>query len=232
MKNVANLDEKFVDIRVLLGQDSQNIDFETFEKPVHKNIISSIAALKQNAEDAGFTLSLASGYRDFVQQLTIWNQKAQGLRPVLDKGERPIDIKRVSKTELLFSILRWSALPGASRHHWGTDIDIYDVSSINKGYKLQLTVQETTKGGPFADFYIWLEKFLATGSSGFFRPYEKDRGGVAPEPWHLSHKDCSSNFEKKLTQNVLMNVLGQTDILLKDEIFANFDEIYSRFVEV
>jgi len=53
-----------------------------------------------------------------MRQAEIWNAKAAGLRPVLDANEQPIDTGTLSERELVFAILRWSALPGASRHHW------------------------------------------------------------------------------------------------------------------
>ncbi len=232
MKNVGKLEEKIANHQFLFGQDCQNIDFDSFEKPVHKNITTSIAALKQKAMDAGFSLAIASGYRDFVQQLTIWNQKVSGQRPVLDKNELPIDITRISKTQLLFSILRWSALPGASRHHWGTDFDVYDLSAIDENYQLQLTVQETEKNGPFESFYCWLNKILQDDACEFFRPYSQDLGGVSPEPWHLSHKAESKLFEGIASKDLLKAFIERQDILLKQEILSNFDDIYSRFIVV
>ncbi len=232
MKNVGKLEEKIANHQFLFGQDCQNIDFDSFEKPVHKNITTSIAALKQKAMDAGFSLAIASGYRDFVQQLTIWNQKVSGQRPVLDKNELPIDITRISKTQLLFSILRWSALPGASRHHWGTDFDVYDLSAIDENYQLQLTVQETEKNGPFENFYRWLNKMLQDDACDFFRPYSQDQGGVSPEPWHLSHKAESKLFEGIVSKDLLKAFIERQDILLKQEILSNFDDIYSRFIVV
>jgi hypothetical protein len=46
--------------------------------------------------------------------------------PLLDAHNQPLDALQLGETERLHAILHWSALPGTSRHHWGTDLDIYD----------------------------------------------------------------------------------------------------------
>ncbi|SPY94009.1 D-alanyl-D-alanine carboxypeptidase [Proteus mirabilis] len=65
----------------------------------------------------------ASFIRSFERQLAIWNGKFEGTRPVLDAESQPIDIQTLSEGQRCEAILKWSALPGASRHHWGTEID-------------------------------------------------------------------------------------------------------------
>jgi LAS superfamily LD-carboxypeptidase LdcB len=182
--------------------------------------------------DAGFELRVASSYRSFERQLLIWNNKASGLRPVLDDRGLPLDISRLSERDLVYAILRWSALPGASRHHWGTDLDVYDASRIAADYQVQLTQAETIGDGPFAEFHRWLDVKLAVQEFSFYRPYEKDRGGIAPEPWHLSYAPIAKRYAAALTVDVLRQQLEQTDIQLKSCILDNLDDIYHRFVRV
>jgi hypothetical protein len=101
---------------------------------------------------------------------------------VLDSRAAPLDIEQLTKHELVYAILRWSALPGASRHHWGTDIDVYDENARPSGYEIELTPEEVDAGGMFAPLHEWLDQRLAAGAGhGFFRPYDQDRQGVAPE---------------------------------------------------
>ncbi|NIM47861.1 MAG: D-alanyl-D-alanine carboxypeptidase family protein, partial [Gemmatimonadales bacterium] len=84
--------------------------------------------------------------------------------------------------------LRWSALPGASRHHWGTDLDVYDLAARPEGYEVELIPEEVDAGGMFGPLHEWLDgRIAADAAFGFFRPYERDRQGVAPERWHLSY---------------------------------------------
>lgn len=214
----------------VLGRKSHFIDHRSLELPVHQQLIVPLKQLKANAEFRGFDLRLASAYRNFDQQLQIWNQKASGLRVVLDANEKPLDLSILSPTERLFAILRWTALPGASRHHWGSDFDIYDANALPDRSQLKLTQSETKSGGVFDEFYRWLDDFLVDRSSGFFRPYEDDLGGVAPEPWHLSYRPLSCHMEKYLTIDLLIAALQESDIAFKKEIRDNIEEIFHRFV--
>ena len=116
---------------------------------VHKGILESLSKLQQDAHQAGFDLAIASAHRDFSRQLTIWNNKASGKRDLLDSQGNVLPFNQLSETEKLYAILRWSAIPGASRHHWGTDIDIFDARQMS--YEdVQLIPQEVENSGPCA----------------------------------------------------------------------------------
>lgn len=214
----------------VLGKDETFIDAHSMEKPVHRDIVESIRGLKSAASARGFDLTLASGFRNFDRQCSIWNRKVNGELPVLDSEGEPLVIKKLDPESLMFSILKWSALPGASRHHWGTDFDIFDGSKTAKDYCLQLTVEETLCGGPFAEMYKWLNAYMLEPECEFYRPYKKDLGGVAVEPWHLSHKKISRQFEDFLSQEKLTLLIKNSDILLKKEILDNMDQIFSRYI--
>jgi LAS superfamily LD-carboxypeptidase LdcB len=141
------------------------------------------------ARTAGIDLRIASGYRDYGRQLAIFNAKARGERPVLSSSG--VCLKRGDHDDLswLRAILRYSALPGLSRHHWGTDFDVWDAAAVPEDYSLGLVTAEYLSGGPFHHLNTWLsEREAFNQSEGFFRPYATDRGGVAPEPWHISHR--------------------------------------------
>lgn len=214
----------------IYGKSDHHIDFASLECPVHRDILEAIQLLKTAASEAGFCLKLASGFRNFDRQCAIWNAKVQGLRPVLDNKEQPINLNALSEAEKVFAILRWSALPGTSRHHWGTDFDVFDAGALEDEKLLQLTVKETQEGGPFFNFYQWLDEHLKEKKCKFFRPYGKDLGGVSPEPWHLSYQPVAELFESAFALEELKKILESSDILLKDTVIENLDEIYQRFV--
>ena len=88
----------------------------TLEARVHRDVVSPFEELRRAAAAERFDLRIASAFRSFDQQRTIWNEKATGRRAVLDGDAVRIDITRLSEAELVWAILRWSALPGASRH--------------------------------------------------------------------------------------------------------------------
>lgn len=216
---------------LLLGLDERAlVESSLLACRVHRQMLDPLLFLAERAASAGFILKVASSYRSFDRQLLIWNNKARGLRPVLNDAGEVIDINSLSECDKVFAILRWSALPGASRHHWGTDIDVYGSGHIDPEYQLQLTLAETQGDGPFAEFHRWLDDELAQGNNDFFRPYAQDRGGIAPEPWHLSYAPLATVFSRQLTQELLRGQLEQTDLELKQVVLDNLDEIYSRFI--
>lgn len=217
--------------KIILGLDeSQLITNENLCCTLHPEAMEHLLRLAQRAHENGFELKVASSYRSFARQLLIWNNKARGLRPILDDQGIALDVEKLSAREKVFAILRWSALPGASRHHWGTDLDVYDGSRISADYSLQLTVAETEGDGPFAEFHKWLSKEVQRLDCGFYRPYAIDSGGIAPEPWHLSYAPLAHQYADALTEEILRAQLTCTDIELKTTILENLTEIYARFV--
>lgn len=217
--------------KVILGLDeSQLITDENLCCKLHPAAMAALQHLAQRARAQGFELKVASSYRSFERQLLIWNNKARGLRPVLDDNGKAIILENLSPYEKIVAILRWSALPGASRHHWGTDLDVYDSSRLSSDYQLQLTVEETEADGPFAEFHRWLSKEMQRPGCSFYRPYAIDRGGIAPEPWHLSYAPLAQQYAAVLTEDVLRTQLACTDIELKDTILENLSAIYTRFI--
>jgi LAS superfamily LD-carboxypeptidase LdcB len=199
---------------------------------LNKEVIEPWRSLCSAAADAGFELVLASGYRSFERQLVIWNDKLTGLRPVLDETGNPMDISCLSPMALAERVLRWSALPGSSRHHWGTDMDIYDRSVIDSNYSLKLTSDEYASGGPFAPMIAWLREYLLQpGSPEFFFPYSEDKGGVMPEPWHLSYRPVAERYQQLWSLPKLSALLQDSDIVGKETIIQNLNSIYKRFIE-
>lgn len=204
---------------------------ESLGARVHRDVLNPLIKLREAAFMEGFDLRVESGFRSFERQLSIWNRKATGALAVLDADAQPIDIAQLSPRDLTFAILRWSALPGASRHHWGTDIDVYDAAVTPPDYEIQLIPDEVEPGGLHAPMHEWLDERMAEGTAyGFYRPYDRDRGGVAPERWHLSYAPLAGDFMQALTPALLREVVTEVDIALKETVLAHLDEIVERFV--
>lgn len=188
--------------------------------------------LKYAANEAGFEPFIVSAYRDYDRQAAIWEAKSNGQRRVLDDFDNTVDMASLSDFEKVCAIMRFSALPGGSRHHWGTDFDIADRASLPKEYQLQLTPSECAAGGVMAEFYDWLDTYLAQPDADFYRPYAIDRGGVSVEPWHLSHRRLASQCEQLLTEQDLYTVVNQSGLSLASVVCENFATIYRRFIHV
>lgn len=219
----------------VVGQSETHLcdasDAEALAVSVHRGVVAPFRELRDAAALAGFDVAILSGFRSFDRQLSIWNRKARGELAVLDSSARPLDITTLTDRELAVAILRWSALPGASRHHWGTDVDVFDAAARPEGYEIQLVPEEYEREGLFAPFSEWLDARIADRTSfGFFRPYDRDRNGVAPERWHLSYGPLAAEFTTMLTIDLLRDTIMDADMMLKDVVLANLDEIMHRFV--
>jgi LAS superfamily LD-carboxypeptidase LdcB len=195
---------------------------------LHANIVNDFIALQSAAASAGFDLCIASSFRDFNRQSAIWNAKFSNKRVVLNKAQQAVELNSLSDIEKCTAIMLYSALPGASRHHLGTDLDIFDKSAVSDDYELQLTPDEYQHGGPFAELSQWLDTHLA--EFGFYRPYQHDLGGVAPELWHISHIAQSEQLMSHLSLEVLHNCIKESDLLGKDAILTHLPALYERFV--
>ena len=170
--------------------------------------------LSKRAAKAGFDMRIASAFRSYDRQTRIINEKWLGQRVVLnDQGDR-LDRSVLTDAQWLEAILRFSALPGPSRHHWGTDLDIWDAAAVDPNYTLSLTGAEYGPGGVFEEMTQWLDaRIAADDAEGFFKPYDRDRGGVAPEPWHISYRPVASDYPALVALGSLMPLwTGSPDI--------------------
>jgi LAS superfamily LD-carboxypeptidase LdcB len=195
---------------------------------LHSRVIAPFLAMRAAAAADGIDLVAFSTFRDFDRQLAIWNGKYRGERPIQDRAGRPLEAGSLAPAERVAAILWWSALPGASRHHWGTDFDVLDAQAMPAGYKPQVVPAEYLAGGPFHRLTTWLDVHMH--AFGFFRPYTTDRGGVAPEPWHLSYAPVASRAHAALSVKGLRTVLADSGIEGKDEILATLDRVYASYV--
>ena len=199
---------------------------------IHAQVVEPFVALQAQSAKQGFDLQICSGFRSFERQLHIWNGKLSGLRPVVDKAGNPIVLEALSPWDQIQAVLRWSALPGASRHHWGTDFDVYDAAAMPEGYQIQLTPEEVEGAGIFAPMHDWLDRSFDGDSLGFYRPYGTDKGGVAPERWHLSYAPIADIYAREHSADVIAERLAGSELLLLDMVLENLDEIVRRFVQV
>ena len=145
----------------LLGLDDGHVEQGADGHSLHPDCRAAFERLQKRGREAGFDLQLASGFRSFERQLQIWNAKASGQRPLLDEQDRALDPARLSSQQLLEAILRFSALPGTSRHHWGSDCDVFDAAAVPKDYRVQLNSAEVSAGGLFAPLHEWLDQLIA-----------------------------------------------------------------------
>ncbi|MEY2624511.1 MAG: D-alanyl-D-alanine carboxypeptidase family protein [Gammaproteobacteria bacterium] len=200
---------------------------------LQRDALSAFLALREAAQAAGFDLRAASSFRDFDRQLTIWNSKFRGERPILDRSGNQLDAATLSLAERVDAILLWSALPGASRHHWGTDFDVFDAAAMPERSRLRLVPEEYEIGGPFAPLTSWLDTHMH--QFGFFRPYVApvrggEPSGVSPEPWHLSYAPLATECLNALTPEILSRAIASSSMDGREVVLARIEELHHRFV--
>lgn len=219
-----------MNIDILLGKTTEHLVPVAGTKYfIHHQILTDFLRLQKEAAKEGFDLQIISAFRDYERQLKIWNLKASGERQLIDDQERPLDFSKLSPIEIVMAILRWSALPGCSRHHWGTDIDVYD-GKTQRAEEVKLVPSETIGKGPSAKLHEWLDTRMTSDTAfGFYRPYATDHGGVSPERWHLSYHALSRRYLESFTFSLFKKNIEESEILLKEVILENADEIYQRF---
>jgi LAS superfamily LD-carboxypeptidase LdcB len=196
---------------------------------LHTQVIAPFLNLRRAAAADGMDLVPLSGFRDFSRQLAIWNGKFSGEKPMYDALGARLDAGSLTPRERIDAILLWSALPGASRHHWGTDVDLIDRKAPSAGFRDKLTREAFAPGGPFAALAEWLDTHASR--FGFFRPFQGVRSGVQPEPWHFSFAPIAETARRALSPAILRAAIAAAPLLGKELVLADLDELHARYVE-
>lgn len=97
-------------------------------------------------------------------------------------------------------ILQYTAVPGASRHHWGTDVDFNSTTNADwapagagKG-----------KAGQYHALGVWLQTNAA--QAGFVQAYTPGRsGGHQEESWHFSYAPLAISLREMFNKEVRLD---------------------------
>ena len=147
-----------------------------------------------------------------------------------DDAGNALDLTELDDWQKAQAILRWSALPGASRHHWGTEIDIFDPDLLPEGQSLQLEPWEYEKGGYFFELSEFLTENLPhfDFSLPFMQmPAEKK---IGREPWHMSYIPLAEQAANVFTPEVLLKAWENEEIAGKNALTAHLPEIFAQFL--
>ena len=204
------------------------VDLERPRVTLHVEAVTSFLAMRDAAGVEGIDLVAVSGFRDFERQVTIWNRKWRGERPILGRDGRPLDAAALGAAERVDAILCWSAIPGGSRHHWGTDVDVMDAAALPEGYRVELVPAEYAPDGVFGRLSGWLTRNMER--YGYYRPYGTVGHGAGVEPWHLSYWPVAAQALEDLSLPVLRRAVEGSEMLGKARVLERLPEIYTRFV--
>ena len=165
--------------------------------------------MQNDAKKEGVEILIVSGYRSYQKQKDIWNNKYN------KNFENEIfGIKNINR------IIQYSTLPGTSRHHWGTDIDIIDKRFIPKG---DLLIEKNySENGIYSQLFSWMKK--NSKKYGFYLVYDNSpkRKGFKFEPWHYSYKPLSVIFLRRFIEGGLLFKITQDSSLLGRQFIDNF----------
>lgn len=194
----------------------------------HPATLEAFLRMRSAAQLDGIELHPFSSFRDFDTQLRIWNDKFSGKKTLYDIAGGVRDFAALDEQQLIGAILNWSALPGGSRHHWGSEIDVVDRAVMAEGYRVKLLPEEAAPGGIFGHLHDWLDQNIER--FGFFRPYQAEQGGMYPEPWHLSYAPVSLPALANLTPAVLADAIDAAPMLGKQAVLGILPELFERHI--
>jgi LAS superfamily LD-carboxypeptidase LdcB len=195
---------------------------------LHCDALVALQAMRLAALDDGIEILPVSSFRDFEHQLRIWNAKYRGERILRDRDNRILDSAMLSPAARVAAILAWSALPGASRHHWGSDCDLIDRRTAPVSGPIELLGEDFAAGGRYAALNDWLE--ARSADFGFFRPYDRDRGGVQPEPWHLSYAPVAAPALAAMSPALLRTALAEVPLAGAEIVAEQLPTLFDRYV--
>lgn len=214
---------EWLDLKYVMGQfePTQHPDFvkidskhaDRADRYMHKDAYEAFIKMSEAAKADGLQFTIKSAARNFEYQKGIWERKWTGA--TLLEGSENAAKTYTNPTERAIAILRFSSMPGSSRHHWGTDIDIN--AFTNKYF-------ESGKG--LTEFQ-WLEQNAS--KFGYCRPYTKlgsDRAsGYQEEKWHWSYRpisDLCTSFAKAELKNEMIQGFKGAEVAQKINIKENY----------
>ncbi len=172
---------------------------------LRQEVFASFQEMQRSAAKSGIRLRIVSATRTFTDQKRIWEEKWNARAPVnTDTGEflpKPnTRMDNLTSEQRALRILEFTAMPSASRHHWGTD---FDLNNVNSSY------WQTAKG---QKEFVWLSQNAST--FGFCQVYSANRqNGYNEEKWHWSFMPLSREFTNEYERLIRNNDIANTGFL-------------------
>ena len=201
-----------VDLNVIIGKSQSNLVGDSIRLEV--NTYKAFKKMEAAAKRDGIYLKIVSAYRGFERQKLIWN----------NKYEKFTNDFSLEPEKAISEIIRFSTVPGTSRHHWGTDIDIIDGNFPDE--ENVLVSEKFEKDGLFYKLKNWLDN--NSENFGFYLTYtnDKNRKGFEFEPWHYSYKPVSIKYYRALIKTDLKKIIQNLDINGSDYFDESFIDTY------
>ena len=184
----------------LIGKENSAIIGDTYTSKMHKEAKVAFEKMKVAALKDGINIEVVSAYRSFQKQKSIFENK---YKIFTQEGLTPI--------EAVEKIIEYSTIPGTSRHHWGTDIDIIDANYPKP--KSVLKEGNFYGNGPYCKLKEWMDRH--SEFYGFYEVYTKNpkRKGFKYEPWHFSYAPVSIPMSEAYQKLDIKSILKEEKIL-------------------
>ena len=191
-------------------------DIELFGENINlrKEAHDAFLEMKEAALKDGIDIKIVSSFRDFDRQVNIFERKY--INYTDQQGMEPL--------EAIDKIIEYSTIPGTSRHHWGTEIDIIDGNGKAEGDVL--VAEKFEQDGPFGKLKAWMDE--NSEKYGFYLVYtdEPKRRGFKYEPWHYSYAPLSIPMLTTFRKRNIMHYLDKEDFLGLDHFTTGFIKTY------
>ncbi|WP_456441437.1 M15 family metallopeptidase [Psychroserpens sp.] len=195
----------------LIGKGSPILYGEGFQ--LRKEAHDAFIKLKTEAHKSDIRIQAVSSYRGYTHQNRIWERK---YNKNINKGLTP--------QESIKKIIEYSTIPGTSRHHWATDIDIIDANVTQPSSVLQ--PRHFENNGCYRKLKLWMD--ANANAFGFYLVYTNasNRKGFKYEPWHYSYKPLSSTYLSQYKNLNFKDILANEKLLgityFSDEFISNY----------
>lgn len=185
----------------LIGKGNSDIIGNTYTSKMHRDTSEAFQKMKRAASKENINIEVVSAYRSFQRQKEIFEGK---YKRFTNQG--------LSPTEAIQKIIEYSTIPGTSRHHWGTDIDIIDANASPRP-KSVLQPELFHGEGPFCKLKDWLN--IHANSFGFYEVYtdNANRKGFKYEPWHFSYAPVSVPMLQEYKKLDIPSILKEENVL-------------------
>ncbi len=181
---------------------------------LRKEACEAFVAMKKAAYQDGINIKIVSSYRSFERQQAIFERKY--LAYTEDEEMAPLDA--------VDRIIEYSTIPGTSRHHWGTDIDITDGYRKTEGDVL--VAEKFDAGGPFEGLKKWMDEHAAEYGYHIVYTDNPKRRGFKYEPWHYSYAPLSIPMLASFRRKNILQLLQKEDFLGSEHFTAGFVKSY------
>ncbi|MGB0374057.1 MAG: M15 family metallopeptidase [Flavobacteriaceae bacterium] len=181
---------------------------------MQEEVYEAYERMRQAAAKEGIEIKVVSAHRSYHRQREIWNAKYKTLT-----------LQGLPAKDAIQEIITYSTLPGTSRHHWGTDIDIIDNANPQSGDVL--LAEKFYGDGPSSALRSWMNRNAA--DYGFLEVYtdHPNRKGFAHEPWHYTYHSLSKAYLEVLTNQVISEIAKDEQLLGRKFLDADFFKSYT-----